>query len=305
MTSWARTMDEALVCALDAGGTTLKCALADREGTLLEQTRVPTGADPASALASCARFFRDAAADLGRPIAAGGVACFGPVARDPTSPRYGEILETPKPGWSGAPVRTILERALGVPFALDTDVNAALRAEARWGAARGARTAAYMTIGTGIGVGARHDDAWIGAPGHPEFGHVRIARRADDAFAGVCRFHGDCLEGLASAPALEARFGPLADLPAEHDGWALAADYLAQACVTLHLMLRPQRIVLGGGVMLAPGLTAAIRREAVRLMAGYTGFSAADADTLIVRASLGDDAGVKGAALLALDLLDA
>lgn len=299
-------MDQPLVFGLDAGGTTLKCALADRQGGLLAQTRVPTGADPRTALGACARFFRAEAARLGGVIAAGGVASFGPVERDPTAPRYGEILGTPKPGWSGAPVRAILEEALGVAVALDTDVNAALAAERRWGAALGARTAAYMTVGTGIGVGAWHDGAWIGAPGHPEFGHIRIARRADDhAFAGVCPFHGGCLEGLASAPALEARFGPLVDLPADHAGWDLAADYLAQACVTLHLMLRPQRIVLGGGVLLAPGLIAAIRRHAVRLMAGYTGFAADAAEALIVRAALGDDAGVKGATLLALNLLDA
>ncbi len=287
--------------AIDAGGTTFKCLLATGSGAALAETRVPT-TSPAETLAACAAFFNDAQAVHGT-MAALGVAAFGPIDVDPASPDFGRIGKTPKAGWSGTNLRAWLGEALGVPVALDTDVNAALLAEMAWGAARGASSAAYVTIGTGIGAGVFANGGLIGKPRHPEFGHIRVARHPEDhAFSGVCALHGDCLEGLASAVALTARFGDPRALGPEHPAWAIEGRYLGQACLALSLAFRPQKIVLGGGLMLADALLDATRASYGALMAGYLEETAADIDALIVRPGLGDEAGMRGGLALALAL---
>mgnify|MGYP002629233336 CR=1 FL=1 len=282
---------------IDAGGTTFKCGIGDASGNLLERHRVAV-TSPEETLTACTEFFRVATG--GRGIDSLGIASFGPLEVDPASPDYGTILQTPKQGWTGTSLTAFFGHALGVHPVVDTDVNGALLAEMTKGAARGARSAAYITIGTGIGAGIHVNGGFAGQPVHPEFGHIPLRRHPDDqAFAGICPFHGDCLEGLASVTAMRARWGEPKDLPADHAGWAIIADYLAQACQVLTLTLRLEKIILGGGLMLAPRLLGRVRRTFDTQMAGYLGTHGQPGEALIDTPGLGDDAGLIGALLLA------
>lgn len=288
-----------LLGGIDAGGTTFKCAVADPSGHLLETRRVPVGS-PEETIGACLGFFRESLTRRGARLACLGIASFGPVDVDPVSPDYGTLLATPKPGWSGTRLTQRFFAGLGTPVVLDTDVNGALLAERELGAARGMRSAAYVTIGTGIGAGLFGPGGFLSKPTHPEFGHIRVERHPDDAgFAGVCPFHGACLEGLASAAALTRRYGDPALLPRDHPAWDIEAFYLAQACLALTLTARPERILLGGGVMLAEGLMPKVRAAFAKLLNGYLDLSEGDIETLIQRPALGDDAGMIGAVTLA------
>lgn len=289
-----------IFCGVDAGGTTFKCGAADRYGRILARLRIDTGADPAATVAASAAFFRTAAHQHGGMIAGVGLASFGPLDLDPASPKFGGLLQTPKPGWSMFALRDAFAEALGAPVAIDTDVNAALLAELRWGAARGVDTAAYFTIGTGIGAAIYARGGLLGRPTHPEFGHIAVRRAPGDAtFVSACPFHDDCLEGLASGAALSARFGDIAALADDHPCWSLAGDYLAQACRAVFLAVRPQRIVFGGGVMRRQILRERIQRNWAASMGGYLDFGIDAARRIAVGAGLGDDAGLMGALLLA------
>lgn len=288
-----------LFAGIDAGGTTFKLGVADKAGTLLDTARVPTTL-PAETIAAAAATLTSMAQAAGGEISAVGLASFGPVDVDPASPDYGSILNTPKAGWSGAPLRCAVANALGVPVVLDTDVNAALLAEMAVGAAQSVDRAAYITIGTGVGVGVRINDQFAGRPFHPELGHIRVERHAEDAHHdGVCAIHGGCLEGLLSAPALMSRYGALASLPADHVCWRIAGFYVAQLCLTLSLGWRVERIVLGGGVMNAAALLHQSRVQYGTLMRGYLSGIESAPEELIARAGLGDDAGLWGAIMLA------
>ena len=293
-----------IFAAIDAGGTTFKCALIqlgdEHSGRkVLAGVRIPT-TNPNETLSRCAAFFQEKAAQglQGRAI---GIASFGPIDVDLQSPNYGMILDGPKLGWASTNLKTYFESALSVPVSIDTDVNGALLAEMEWGAAKGAKSAAYITIGTGIGAGILANGSLIGKPAHPEFGHIRLKRHnADLDFEGVCSIHGDCLEGLASATALTRRYGAPKSLSPEHIGWEVEAFYLAQACAILSLTLRPNKIILGGGLMLAPHLLAKVREQYANLINNYIGQSKADIEALIITAGLGDDAGLFGGAVLAM-----
>jgi len=287
-----------IIASIDAGGTTFKCALIQEERGVIAGTRVPT-TRPDETLASCAAFFQEQAG-RGLNAAAMGIASFGPIDVDPSSSNYGMILDGPKLGWAATNLKDYFEQALSIPVGVDTDVNGALLAEMEWGAAKGVNAAAYVTIGTGIGAGLFANGSLIGKPNHPEFGHIRVQRHdADKAFTGGCSIHGDCLEGLASAAAMTRRFGNPTELPEGHVGWDIEAYYLAQACNTLSLMLRPDKIVLGGGLMLAPHLIGNVRHQYAQLMNDYLGQSKDEIDNLIVTPGLGDDAGLFGGARLA------
>lgn len=287
-----------ILAGIDAGGTSFKVGLADMAGQLIARTRVPTG-DPERTLKACADFLLSEAAAHGGVIIRLGIASFGPVDINPTSVNYGTILTTPKPGWSKTPLRAILAEKLGVAVCVDTDVNGALLAEMENGAAADVSSAAYVTIGTGIGAGIFTGGGLIGKPNHPEFGHIRLARHPDDTFDGACPFHGDCLEGLASAPAFTTRFGDPAGLPPDHKGWQMEAFYLAQACWSLSMSFRVERILLGGGLMLAPLLIDLVRQEYLKLAGGYLGQDREKVDNLIMRPAHGDDAGLLGGLYLA------
>jgi fructokinase len=286
--------------AIDAGGTSFKCAVLNASGDILQRQRVPT-TTPSETIRACVSFFANVAKTQNKELSALGIAAFGPLDIDPNSVDHGTILNTPKTGWSRTPIKQVFANALGVPVYIDTDVNGALYVELFSGAAKGCRSAAYITVGTGIGAGVFANGSVLGAPHHPEFGHIFVKRhQADQAFAGLCKFHDDCLEGLASAAAFEARFGDPTGLPADHVGWQIEAFYLAQACLNLHLSMRLERIILGGGLMQAEHLISLVRAQFLSLNAGYLPMDRATAARLITLPGHGNEAGLMGAARLAL-----
>lgn len=289
--------------AVEAGGTKFVCAIGNGDGQLLAQERFPT-TDPLSTLALTHTFLREHSRRLG-PLAAIGIASFGPVELDKASPRYGSIGNTPKAGWSGTDIAGVLGREFRCPVGFDTDVNAAALAEHRWGAARGVANLVYITIGTGIGGGVLVDGVPIHGLMHPEIGHIYPRRHLlDGEFAGVCPFHGDCLEGLASGPAILARTGTSLQLLEDaHPQWDIEADYLGQLCAQLVVTVSPQRIILGGGVMNQARLLPLIRPRVRRWLGGYIDRSEllTGTDRYVVAPALGDNAGVLGALVLALE----
>jgi fructokinase len=232
-----------------------------------------------------------------------GIASFGPLDPRPSSPTFGHITSTPKPGWQNFDLAGAVRTALRVPVGFDTDVNGAALGEARWGAARGLTDFIYVTIGTGIGGGAMVNGLLVHGMLHPEMGHVRVPHDlATDPFPGTCPFHHDCLEGLASGPAIEARWGkPGSDLPPEHPAWRLEAHYLALGLSTWVCTLSPQRIVIGGGVMQQMHLFPLARAALARLLNGYiqTRELIDGLDDYVVPPQLGRHAGVLGAIALA------
>jgi len=291
---------ETIVAAVDAGGTSFKCALVRGEGELVSTWRIQT-TTPHETLKACADAFRRESEVHGLSPTALGIASFGPVDIDPGSATYGTITGTAKPGWHNAPIGPELSDALGLRFYLDTDVNAALVAEMRWGAAQGLSSAAYMTVGTGIGVGVHLNGALVGHPTHPEFGHIRVPRHVDDkGFSGTCALHGDCLEGLASARAFEARWGDPKQIPVDHAAWDIEAFYLAQACTNLFLTTRLDRIIIGGGLLQADHLYEKIQKQFDGLIGDYLPVEGA---ALIVSPKLGEHAGILGGAVTALNAL--
>jgi fructokinase len=232
-----------------------------------------------------------------------GIGSFGPLDLRPDSPTFGSITTTPKPGWAHTDVTGAMHRALNLPVACDTDVNAAALAEYHWGAAQGLDTFVYLTVGTGIGGGAMLNGRLLHGLLHPEMGHIRIPHDWQaDPFSGNCPYHGDCLEGLAAGPALAARWGqPGPALPPTHPAWELEAHYLALGLVTCICTLAPQRIIMGGGVMRQSHLFPRLCREVQRLLNNYVQTPALreHIEAYIVPPVLGERAGVLGALALA------
>jgi fructokinase len=294
-----------LLGGIEAGGTKCVAVVGAAPDDIRAETRVPT-TTPADTLSALIAFFREAEATHG-PIVALGIGSFGPVDLRRDSPTFGHITTTPKAGWAWTDVVGPFREALGVPVAIDTDVNAAALAEWRHGAARGLASVLYLTVGTGIGGGAIVNGRPLHGLVHPEMGHVRVPHnRHVDHFEGVCPFHADCLEGLASGPAMAARWEqPAEDLPPDHRAWDLEAQYLALALQGFVCTLSPDRIVIGGGVGSAPGLLAKVRVELAELLNGYIQAPALleRLDDYVVAPGLGDRAGVVGAMELARDAL--
>ena len=288
-----------LIGAIEAGGTKFVVALATADGEILAETRIATRT-PAECFPDVIAFFEQASAIHG-PIAAFGVGSFGPIDIDPASPGYGTFTTTPKPGWSGARFHDALAR-FKAPIAVDTDVNAAALGEWQKGAGQGCRTLAYTTVGTGIGSGVLRDGQSLMGFSHFESGHIPVPRDpAADPFAGVCPFHGDCLEGLAAGPAIKGRWGQsLSELGSPADKVDLIAGYVAQLAVSLVLLHMPDRLVFGGGVMKTPGLIPALRRATEARLAGYIVAPQLDPglERYIVAPGLGDQAGITGAIAL-------
>ena len=282
---------------IEAGGTKVVCAVGTGPDDLRAVERFPT-TTPEETLGRAVAFFEAQP----EPVAAVGIGSFGPVDVDPGSPGWGHVTTTPKPGWQGADVVGPVRRGLGVPVGFDTDVNAAALAERRWGAARGLDTFVYLTVGTGIGGGGLVGGRRILGLTHPEMGHLRVPRVPGDDFAGVCPYHGDCWEGLASGPAIEARWGAAPpELPPDHEAWPLEARTLAFGVVNLVLTVSPQRVIVGGGVMGQERLFPLVRAEVQRLLNGYVQVPALldGIDAFVVPPGLGDRAGVLGALALA------
>jgi fructokinase len=286
----------ALYGGIEAGGTKWVCATGSGEGDVRESVTFPT-TQPAETIARAVEFFTS----NGPPVAVG-VGSFGPVDLHPASPTWGTITTTPKPGWANTDVLGALSAALDVPLGFDTDVNASALGEHRFGAAAGLETFCYLTVGTGIGGGGMADGALLHGLLHPEIGHMRIPHdRARDPFDGVCPYHGDCFEGLASGSALNARWGRPPEEIDDDDAWLLEAEYLALGLLNVICMLSPQKLIVGGGVMNKPSLLPRVRRRVSELANGY--FDAPELrdgiDGYIVAPALGDLAGVLGALELA------
>jgi len=279
---------------IEAGGTKFVLGIADADGVILHRHRIPTS-DPSDTISAACDWFRSH--DVG--YAGFGIASFGPLDLEKASPNWGSISRTPKKGWSGANLVRPFADAFACPVAIDTDVNGAALAEARWGAGQGKRLCLYLTIGTGVGGGAVIDGRILHGLSHPEMGHMRLPRHPDDAnFAGACPFHGACLEGLASGPAILARWGrSLSECQPGGDEQQMIAWYLGQAVCNFQAILEPDCIILGGGVMATPGLLALVQSAAEQLGAGYF---VGKASAIVTAPGLGDDAGLMGAFALAL-----
>ena len=276
---------------IEAGGTKFVLAVGPAPDAITARHVIATRA-PAETLAEALAWFAQQP-----PIRAMGIASFGPAQLDPASPQWGRITNTPKPGWANCDLAGYFAAALGVPIGFDTDVNGAALAEYSLGAGQGARSLAYVTAGTGIGGGLICDGHLVHGAAHPELGHIFPRRPAGDAaFAGICPHHGDCLEGLASGPAIVARWGAsLSQLAGDHPAHAIIADYLGQLCHTIFATTASEVVVLGGGVMNTPGLIERVRARCVELGAGYLPGSALQR---IVAPGLGQDSGITGALLL-------
>jgi fructokinase len=288
-----------IVAGVEAGGTKFVCAVGDGEGRVLAERRFPTRG-PRETLAQAVRALREQTAATGPPAAVG-IGGFGPLDLRPGE-GFGRLLSTPKPGWSGVDLIGPFRDAFAVPVAVDTDVTAAALAESRWGAARGLGTVAYMTVGTGVGVGIVADGRPLHGLVHPEAGHVSVPRVPGDDFPGMCPFHGDCLEGMASGPALAARWGaPAQDLQGAVRERALdtEAAYLAAGLRTLVYAVAPERIVVGGGFAAMPGRLPRVRLRLAEALGGYPGLPEHADEAFVQPAGLGDMAGPRGALLLA------
>lgn len=289
-------MVQRLIGAIEAGGTKFVLAVARDDGTILREARIATRT-PDQCFPEVAGFFRAAAAAHG-PLSSFGVASFGPIDIDPASSTYGTFTTTPKPGWAGARFHDVLGE-FGAPIAVDTDVNGAALGEWLKGAGQGCTTLAYTTVGTGIGTGVVHKGKPLMGFSHYESGHIQPPRDAAvDPFAGACPFHGDCLEGLAAGPAIAARWGQsLSELGSPSEKVELIAGYIAHLAASLVLLHMPDRLIFGGGVMKAPGLLQAVRRQTERKLAGYVRAPQLDPglEQYIVAPGLGDHAGITGA----------
>lgn len=294
-----------LLAGVELGGTKCVCVLASGPDDVRDERRMATGA-PDETLGAIAAVLDEWGAGA-EPITALGIAAFGPIELDRASPRFGRIGSAGKLGWGGADVAGRIAGGRDLPLALDTDVNGAALAEGRWGAARGLDDFAYLTVGTGIGVGLIVHGKPIRGLGHAEGGHVRVARAPDDDWPGWCPRHGDCAEGLASGSAILARTGARAEtLARDHPVWPLVAHILGGLLAALVFIAAPRRIIVGGGVMAGkPWLFAAIRRELVANIAGYLDAPelGAGIDDYVVAPALGARAGPLGAIALAMDAL--
>jgi fructokinase len=292
-----------LLGGVEAGGTKFKCVIGSDPWDIREQASFPT-TTPEETLGKVRDFFTQGMAKHGE-IAALGIACFGPVDLDPASATYGYITSTPKSGWSDTSVATYFSDELQLPVGFETDVNGAAIGEHRYGATQNIDNFVYVTVGTGIGAGIMADGELLNGAGHPEVGHIRIGNIEPLVFNGVCPFHGDCLEGLASGPAIEARWGkPAWQLPEDHPAWELETHYLATLCVNLTCCYAPEKIILGGGVMEQDHLHQKVRKKFQSLMRGYTPSSfVTDLERYIVAPGLSSGSGSYGALALAGDKL--
>ena len=290
------------IAGVELGGTKCVCVLSQDGATIVEARRIAT-TDPATTMAGI-----EEALDSWGGFDAIGIASFGPIGIDRAAPSYGHITATTKPDWADTDVAGRLQRRYGVPTGFHTDVVGAGLAEGQWGAAKGLADHAYITIGTGVGVGLIAGNKPVVGMTHSELGHIRPVRIVGDDWPGICTFHGDCVEGLASGPAIKARAGVAADEIAEHSPiWPQVAHPIAQLCHTLVLTGIPRRIVFGGGVALGvPWLLPMVRRMLDESIGSYGDRALlGDLNQYVVAAALGAEAGPMGAILLGKHALGA
>lgn len=287
---------------IEGGGTKFVCAVGTGPNDIRAKTRLQTAA-PQETMDQVVDFFKKQETKFAAKFSSIGFACFGPLDPNPASPTYGHILPTPKPGWSNANVVGTLHSSFNIPIAFDTDVNGAALGEWQWGKGQGLNTFIYLTIGTGIGGGAFVEGKLLHGLLHPEMGHVPIPHdKSKDPFDGVCPFHGDCFEGLASGVAIEKRWGqPGNTLPPEHPAWDLEVEYIAHALASYAYTISPQRIIIGGGVGQLPHLLPRIQKKTSELINGYIKSPAIleNIENYIVNPGLGKLSSVLGALALA------
>lgn len=287
-----------LLGGIEAGGTKMVCAVADECGKIYNRITIPT-TTPDETIGKMVDYFS------GKDIEALGIGCFGPINLNKKSYTYGCITKTPKEGWSNVDMLTPFKKALNVPVGFDTDVNAAILGEVRFGSARNCENAIYITVGTGIGVGVYVKGGLLHGLIHPEAGHILIKPHNDDVYKGCCPFHGSCFEGLASGPAIEKRWGkPAYDLYENERVWMLEAYYIAQAIVNYIFSYSPERIILWGGVMHNDKLMEQVREQVIELLGGYnSGDIVEHIEDYIVKPGLNDNPGIIGATQLGYDEL--
>ena len=287
-----------LLGALEAGGTKMVCAIGDETGTIHDRISIPTST-PETTMPELIAYFRN------HDIKALGIGTFGPADLNPASPSYGCITTTPKLAWQNFNIAGTFQEALSLPVGFDTDVNGSLMGEANFGCAKGLENSVYITVGTGIGAGIMTNGKMLHGMLHPEAGHLTLKRHPqDEAFESNCPFHESCFEGLASGPAIQKRWGKKGvELTDRAEVWEMEAYYIAQALVAYIMILSPEKIILGGGVMHQPQLLPLIRDEVKRQANSYIRTSQMEnLDDYIVGASLGDDQGILGAACLAMEV---
>lgn len=290
--------------ALEAGGTKMICAVGNESGQILDQVSIPTGT-PEETMPKIIEYFKskiDPSLPKEDRIKALGIASFGPVDVRKGSKTYGNILNTPKIPWRNFPMVKTLKDALGnLPIGFDTDVNGSLLGEATWGCAKGLEDAIYITIGTGIGMGAISGGNPVHGMLHPEAGHILLAPVPGDDYKGHCPSHGKCFEGMASGPAIEERWGkPGKELAGNSEVWELEAKYIAQALTDILLVLSPQKIILGGGVMAQAQLFPLIRKYVLEYVNDYIDTKELrNINSFITPAALNGNQGIMGAIKLA------
>lgn len=287
-----------VLVGIELGGTKVIVGSSEDGRSLTHRHRIPT-TDPSSTFDAIRAVLEDIESEV--RIAAVGIGSFGPLDLRRGSDHFGEVVRSPKGAWSGTNIVKGVTEGRGVPWAIDTDVNVALRAEHAYGAASG-ESAAYLTVGTGIGGGIWDSGAPVMGANHPEIGHVRVRRLPGDDFEGVCPYHGDCLEGMASGPAIEQRFGRPGDMlegPALHEARDLAAFYLAGGVAALCSVIPVETVVIGGGLSHMDGFHASVSAALPAVSGGYPPVPFVGGGPAIVPPDLGDDAGVIGAILLA------
>jgi fructokinase len=286
---------------IEAGGTKFVCMVAQDPRRVINETRILT-THPDQTISQVVEFFEPYAQHA--ELAAIGIASFGPLDLDPASPTYGYVTTTPKPNWNQVDLRGRIQRALHLPITFDTDVNAAAFGEHYWiPENRSLDPFAYMTVGTGIGVGVLANGRPVHGLVHSEIGHVPVPHDwKRDPFPGICPYHRDCLEGLASGEALSKRWGQAGEvLPVSHPGWDLEAEYIALALTNLIYVFSPRKIVLGGGVPQHDGFIPAVRSKLQKLLNGYihSPLVLEKIDEYIVPPALGNRSGVLGAIAMA------
>lgn len=288
-----------LVGGIEAGGTKMVCAVGDENGRVMDRVSFSTR-QPEETFKDLIDYFK------GRDIQALGVGCFGPLDLNKESRTYGYITKTPKKGWEYCDVVGTLKKALEVPVGFDTDVNGAVLGEVTWGAAKGAESAIYITVGTGVGVGVYINGGLLHGLVHPEAGHMLLMRRPGDEYESCCPYHKNCMEGLASGSAVSGRWGKKgAELADRDEVWELEAFYIGQAIANYVLAYSPQKIILWGGVMHQERLFDMVRTQARDMLNGYIPHDMIleHMDEYIVPPALGEDPGIMGAIKLGLDAL--
>lgn len=247
--------------SIEAGGTKFVLAIADEHFNIIKKCKFAT-TTPQETISKTIKYFKE------NRVSAIGLGSFGPIDLNLSSKTYGYITSTPKVGWKNINLVGQLKEALDIPIYFTTDVNASAYGEMK---NTGIKNLVYLTIGTGIGGGAIQDGYFIGGIGHSEMGHQRINRHRDDlTFEGSCPFHGDCLEGVAAGPSLEARTGILGEKISSDDPiWDILSYYIAQAAINATLTLAPECIILGGGVMEKSNMISLIQKHFISMLNNY------------------------------------